>query len=513
MSDPTRRTVLRGLAAVPVAAAAAGCSTTESDHRPSFASAPPAGKRPLPIPPLAKSTVTDDGTRRFDLDIRAGTTQIVAGVTTPTWGYSGAILGPTLRAKHGETVAVRVRNSLGEVTSVHWHGMHLPAIFDGGPHQPIMPGGTWTPTWTVKQPAATLWYHPHAHGTTQRHAFRGLAGLFIIDDDDPVSRELPHDYGVDDVPLIVQDKKFTPNGNLDERDDPSAGLLGSTVTTNGIADTYLNVTTERVRLRVLNGSTVRFYNLGFDDDSEFEMIACDGGLLEAPARLRRLRLTPGERAEIIVTMRPGLTRVLRAYPFEDDNGIQRSQPAANFGLADTFDIVLLRAANTLKPRPAPPTALAHIPPIDTNGAATRTFLFGQVSINGATMDMQRIDVQTVVDTPEIWAVTNGVNGVHNFHVHDTRFRVIDIDGQAPPPELAGWKDTVNVRPFSTVRLAVRFSDYTDARWPYMYHCHLMYHEDYGMMGQFLVLRPGEKPDSVIGQGGGGPHHEHGAPPR
>ncbi|WP_406290411.1 multicopper oxidase domain-containing protein [Embleya sp. NBC_00896] len=121
----------------------------------------------------------------------------MAGVTTPTWGYSGGILGPTLRAKRGETVALRVRNSLGEVTSVHWHGMHLPAIFDGGPHQPITPGGTWTPTWTVKQPAATLWCHPHAHGTTQRHAFRGLAGVFIVDDDDPVHHELPHDYGVD----------------------------------------------------------------------------------------------------------------------------------------------------------------------------------------------------------------------------------------------------------------------------------------------------------------------------
>ncbi|MBM7093806.1 multicopper oxidase domain-containing protein, partial [Streptomyces sp. S12] len=137
----------------------------------------------LAIPPLAESTVEQDGTRVFSLRMQAGETEFRDGVRTPTWGFNGTYLGPTLRAKRGEKVRVRITNELGEASTVHWHGMHLPARMDGGPHQMIAPGGTWTPHWTVDQPAATLWYHPHPHGKTEEHVRRGLAGLFLLDDD------------------------------------------------------------------------------------------------------------------------------------------------------------------------------------------------------------------------------------------------------------------------------------------------------------------------------------------
>ncbi|GAB4085234.1 hypothetical protein GCM10028784_18640 [Myceligenerans cantabricum] len=136
----------------------------------------------LAIPPLARSWVVD-GVRTFDLTAQSGTTEFRPGVETPTWGFDGPYLGPTLRAERGEQVAVHVTNELDEPTSVHWHGMHLPPAMDGGPHQEIAPGGTWEPTWRIDQPAATLWYHPHPHGTTEEHVYRGLAGLFLLDDD------------------------------------------------------------------------------------------------------------------------------------------------------------------------------------------------------------------------------------------------------------------------------------------------------------------------------------------
>ena len=146
-----------------------------------------------------------DGTRVFDLDTRAGGKEFRPGRTTPTWGFNGGYLGPTLRAERGERVRANVRNSLDEASTVHWHGMHLPAGVDGGPHQMVDFGDRWSPQWTVDQPAASLWYHPHPHGATEKHVQRGLAGMFLLDDEPSAALPLPQRYGVDDLPLIVQD--------------------------------------------------------------------------------------------------------------------------------------------------------------------------------------------------------------------------------------------------------------------------------------------------------------------
>jgi len=163
------------------------------------------------------------------------------------------MLGPTLRARRGEAVAFAIDNELPEPTSVHWHGMHVPARRDGGPHQSIEPGARWEPSWTVNQPAATLWYHPHPHGSTEKHVYRGLAGLFLVDDDTTDTLDLPKTYGLDDIPLIIQDRRFTADGALDESDPTDVGLLGDTIVTNGIAGAHLPVSTCLIRLSVLNG--------------------------------------------------------------------------------------------------------------------------------------------------------------------------------------------------------------------------------------------------------------------
>lgn len=433
----------------------------------------------LHIPPLATSRVTDDGTRVFELTAQEGTTELLPGKPAQTWGYNGSYLGPTLRATRGERVRVEVRNELDEVTTVHWHGMHVPARFDGGPHQPIEPGQTWSPHWRIDQPAATLWYHPHPHGETENQVNQGLSGLFLLEDPgNRAAARLPHAYGVDDIPVIVQDKRFDGDGQV------QSGGLGEDVLVNGTYGPHLDVTTEKVRLRLLNASVKRVFDLGFSDNRDLTLVGTDDGLVPRPVAMKRVRLSPGERAEVVVDVRPGERAVLRSY--ETDLGA--GAIGARFdGSKDEFDVLQLRAADRLRASPDLPTRLAPAPDLDTRNAPLRTFELSGRTINGKSMDMSRIDATVKVDTTEIWKVTNTDGEYHNFHVHDTRFEVLAVDGAAPGPALSGWKDTVFLPPGTTARLALRFTDYTDAETPYMFHCHLLQHEDAGMMGQFVVV--------------------------
>ncbi|WP_396453213.1 multicopper oxidase family protein [Leucobacter aridicollis] len=240
---------------------------------------------PLAVPALDEGTVGDDGVRAFELVAQAGESSFVAGVRTPTWGYNGAFGGPTLRATQGERVRVVVRNELAEVTTTHWHGMKLPAIADGGPHQPIAPGDSWTAEWTVEQPAATLWYHPHNHGTTEAHVYRGLAGLFIVDDaESPMDAPLPREYGVDDIPVVVTDRSFSADGTFDERRRDAAGMLGDTLLVNGTVSPRFAATRELTRLRILNGSTARSYRFELDA-GPLLLVGTDSGLLPEPVEV------------------------------------------------------------------------------------------------------------------------------------------------------------------------------------------------------------------------------------
>ncbi|TYC22925.1 multicopper oxidase domain-containing protein [Micromonospora sp. MP36] len=449
--------------------------------------------RPLAIPPLATSRV-EDGRRVFDLRAIEGVSDFGVGDRkTLTWGFNGSYLGPTLRTKRGEQVQINVSNELGETTTVHWHGQHLPAAMDGGPHQMVEPGETWSPHWQIDQPAATTWYHPHLHGSTAAHVHRGLAGMFILDDDRTATLGLPSMYGVDDVPLIVQDRSFDADGQFHDGDPTFSpvGFLGDTILTNGTIGAYHDVTTELVRLRILNGSNARVYDFGMHDDRDFFLIGTDGGLLPAPHATNRVRLSPGERAEIVVRVRAGEHAVLRSYPPELGTDFWNERFA---GGDDTFDVLQLRAADSLTSSPAPPERLADAPDLDAADARkTRTFRLGGSNINGKKMDMSRIDEAVEVDTTEIWEVTNPGNTPHNFHVHDVQFAVLEVGGRRPGPELSGWKDTIYVAPGTTARLILRFSDYADPDVPYMFHCHVLRHEDRGMMGQFVVVRKGQRP--------------------
>ena len=484
----TRRTVLKaGLIGVPTVAIAGGggvawmWATADVDTT---------GRVPftqrLAVPPLADSEIDGGGRRLFELTARPGTSELSPGIVSDTWGFNGGYLGPTLRADRGEQVQVNVRNQLGEATTVHWHGMHLPAAMDGGPHQMVAPGETWSPTWEIDQPAATLWYHPHPHGETRDHVNRGLAGMFILDDpDNPASRDLPHEYGVDDIPLIVQDRDISDSGEL------RTGNVGDILLVNGTFGPFLDVTTEVIRFRLLNASNARVYNFGFSDDRGFSVVGSDGGMLSMPVDLHRLALSPGERAEILVWMRPGETVVLRSY--QPDLGVNWFTNAFDGG-RDQLDLLELRAADNLVSFGPLPQTLGLSPDlIDTADVVPveRRFELQGTAINGLEMDMARIDEIVEVDSTEIWEVTNADGDYHNFHVHGVQFQILDINGDLPPPEFAGWKDTVFLRPGDTVRIAMRFTNYADPSLPYMFHCHRLRHEDRGMMGQFVVVEQGQ----------------------
>lgn len=437
----------------------------------------------LLIPELYEGEVRN-GVRLFDLTLAEGNREFLPGKTTPTWGVNGDYLGPTLRAKRGETVQADIKNDLPETTSVHWHGMHLPAGMDGGPHQPIYPAENWLPTWEINQPASTLWYHPHPHGETADHVWRGIAGLFYIDDDAEVS--LPKEYGLDDVPLVIQDREFDSYGEFSTREE-AFGYFGDKILVNGTVGARFDVQRRLTRFRILNGSNTRWYNLGFNDDRTFRLVATDAGYCsDDDAEINRLLISPGERAEIVVEFTLG-DDVMLANVGESkwdlvDYGADRDFDVIRFvadgDLEESGEIVLTQA-NQAEPEP-----------LDANRRSYT--LSGHSTINDQEMDMTRIDDVVTAGATEIWDVTSSNFSSHNFHIHGVSFQVLSVDGAELPIEQYGPKDTVQIPKDSTVTLLVTIPEYTDELLPYMYHCHILRHEDQGMMGQFLVVEPGRE---------------------
>jgi FtsP/CotA-like multicopper oxidase with cupredoxin domain len=221
--DHRRRLVLLGVAFAPLAFTE-GCGGGAGSMGAMQGTVPPladpfassnAATRVLPIIPLDQGAVDAAGTRSFSLAVQPGTTQFRNGVNTSTLGYNGALLGPALKLRVGEATSIKVENRLGEATTVHWHGLLVPAHVDGGPHQLVPPGARWEANFTVSNPASTCWFHPHVHGTTGRQVVSGLAGLLIVDDALIGQSTLPDAWGVDDLALVLQDKRFTASGQID----------------------------------------------------------------------------------------------------------------------------------------------------------------------------------------------------------------------------------------------------------------------------------------------------------
>ena len=451
----------------------------------------------LKVPPLLEPKL-QNGEKVFDLSIQTGITAFFKEQQTQTYGFNGSYLGPTIRARLGDKVRVNITNHLNENTAVHWHGMHVPAAMDGGPHQMIAPQGMWQPNWTIGNEAATLWYHSHMMEATAQQVYRGLAGLFIIDDANTDTLDLPKAYGVDDVPLVVQDREFDNNGQLVYRHDPSrktltAGMLGEVILVNGTYAPFADVPAKLLRLRLLNGSNARRYQFGFADNRSFRQIASDGGLLPAAVERTRLLLAPGERAEILVDLSNDTTPVtLMSYSVLDPaKAAARAAQAAVVGGSDEgqqFKILELRPQKGNYRQHAVTQMLNRVSPIDEKAAnKTRQFALAAFTINDKMIDHVKADFAIKKGDIEIWEIHNNSPTFHPFHIHHVQFQLISRDGKPPMAYEAGWKDTIIVNQAEKVRLKMQFKDFADLNLPYMYHCHILEHEDMGMMGQFVIV--------------------------
>ena len=451
----------------------------------------------LIIPPLLEPQVVGEE-KVFVLSAEPGKTIFLEGKPTNTAGYNGTYLGPTLRAHKGDNVRIVLTNNLSQPTTTHWHGMHLPAIMDGGPHQEIARGEGWEPHWTIENEAATLWYHPHALDHTGEQVYSGLAGLFIIDDDNSDSLSLPKEYAVDDLPLVVQDREFHEDGQFvyaPERKDElgHTGMLGNTILVNGTYAPFVDVPAKQIRLRILNASNARRYNFGFEDERTFYQIAADGGLLPSPVARTRMILAPGERAEVIVDLTgETMPLILISDAVHEENEVLRFVKALMKLERDenqVFKIIELRPQPTADVTQALPQLLNSIERIPTTSAVrTRRFILDtrNRSINGEVMDHQYVNEVVHSGDVEIWEIINLSGTYHPFHIHGVQFQILDRGGKPPAEYEKGWKDTVLVSNAEIVHVIMRFPEFSNSNTPYMYHCHILEHEDMGMMGQFIV---------------------------
>ena len=459
--------------------------------------------------PLFIPNTLSGGTIELNLD--EGEVEFYNGFSTNTIGYNQDILGPTLILEKGNDVAFNVTNNLSETTTLHWHGLHVSADNDGGPHTTIEAGQVWSPSFTVLDNAATYWYHPHLHEHTEEQVTQGAAGFIIVKDELEAQLNLPRTYGEDDFPIVIQSRAFDTNKQL-----VANTALDDVLLCNGTLDAFLEVPAQIVRLRLLNGSTERVYNLGFQDNLSFYQIATDGGLLNTPVALNRLKLAPGERAEILLDLssQQGQSINLMSFASELPNGIYGASNPSGMPMGtiagyssnplngNDFNVlelnVIAPSANPILTVPS--TLISNTPYSETNSNATRNLAFqpeqmgptgmvnGPFEINNTSFDLNVINYEIPLNNTEIWTLTNQTAIAHPFHIHDVQFYILSINGVAPSAEMQGRKDVVLVPPMGgTVRFITRFEDFADEDTPYMYHCHMLSHEDDGMMGQFIVF--------------------------
>ncbi|MBL7004669.1 MAG: multicopper oxidase domain-containing protein [Gammaproteobacteria bacterium] len=459
-------------------------------------------RQELPIPELYEGEY-QRGKKKFRLNVEHGEKEFFTGYKTSTLGYNGNYLGPTLKMKKGDQVAIEVNNHLSEDTTVHWHGMVLPSKMDGGPHQNITHQDKWISEFKVIQPAATLFYHSHAHGQTGQQVYRGLAGLLLIDDEESMQTNLPNEYGVDDIPIVIQDREFDQDGQfnyLGFMPERMIGKHGKTLLVNGAYLPVLTAKRTMTRLRLVNASNARFYNLGFDDGRIFQVVASDGGLLEQPKSLKRLEMGPGERYEILVDLSDRKTVMLKSYRGVGNAG---HGPMRMMGMDIDMDVLLINAESVEKSIIKPTkesislpdwmlmknTSVAHQLELQMgmSGMMNRMGMPGvMMRINDESFDINHINFSVKKDQYEVWEISNSSPMAHPFHIHNTQFKVLSRNGKSAKPFEQGFKDTVIINQNEKVQVLVPTGPYSDSKNPYMYHCHILEHEDGGMMGQFLV---------------------------
>ncbi|MGA1665881.1 MAG: multicopper oxidase domain-containing protein [Bacteroidia bacterium] len=462
-------------------------------------------QNPLRIPDTLSGPV-------MDLELQSGTNVFYPGFATGTLGANGPFMAPTLMLRRNRPVQLRVQNNLSDTTTIHWHGLHVPASADGGPHSYIPSGTLWAPSFTVLDWAGTYWYHPHHHLHTNAQVSKGLTGFIVVRDSLEDALTLPKRYGVDDIPLLLQTKGFNAQKEI-TYDHP----MDTAVMANGTLRAVHTLPAQVVRLRLLNGCSERVLRLGFHNNESFWQIASDGGLLSAPVSLNRIQLGPGERADILVNLsnRVGQSLQLKCFGSELPNAVYgATQPGMGPGQVipgyssnplngNDFTFVTFSVGAIQAPavQTIPSTLVNHQPWSATMADTTRVLTFmpqnmgptaiqGPFMINNAHFDMSVINQYVPVGRTEIWELVNQTPIAHPFHIHHNSFYILSVNNQPPSASLAGRKDVVMVPGgMGRVRFIMKFENFYDDVVPYMYHCHMLTHEDHGMMGQFIVQSP------------------------
>jgi spore coat protein A len=481
---------------------------------------------PMPILPIAHPIGTrphpnDPSTRVpfYRIQMRESFTQLHRDLKPARqWGFDGVVPGPTFMTKSGEPYLVEWANALPDKhflpldhnlhgaekglpesrTVVHLHGAKVPPESDGYPENWYPPGRSATAFYPNAQDAAMLWYHDHAMGINRLNIFAGLAGAAIIHDEVEAALNLPS--GKFEIPLVIWDRMFDPNGQLYYPVSANADapwipeFFGDVMMVNGKAWPYLEVEPRKYRFRVLNAANGRFFRFSFSDGRPFHQIGTDAGLLPAPVELKSVFMAPAERADLIVdfSTRAGKTVNL---------------------MSEYFDIMQFRVASSgTKDTSAMPSALRAVPKTPESEAVQNRMLpliewdnkvaEPMIMLLGGKRWMDPITEKPRLDTVEIWNLINPTDDAHPIHLHLVRFQILDRrrfdkfdfqmrhklrfigDAMAPEANEAGWKDTVRANPGVVTRIIVRFEGYTGR---YVWHCHILEHEDNEMMRPYEVV--------------------------
>jgi len=472
---------------------------------PSHTALPKAFEAALPILPVQKASGSDATSDCYEMAVRPASASILPGLITAIWGYNGTFPGPVIEARRGRKVSLRLKNELPVPIVNHLHGGRTPPESDGYPTDLVMPKGEFPAArmhdprarvaheereyvYENEQRAATLWYHDHRMDFTAAQVWRGLAGFYILRDEEEGRLPLPR--GEREVALLICDRSFGVDGSLiypafdpSLRDIPGipmdymGGVLGDVILVNGAPWPRLEVANTRYRFRILNASNARRYQLALEPGAgaaPLVQIGSDGGLLAAPVVQRSIAIAPSERFDVVIDF--------SRYRVGSQVRLVNRAADGPQGQVMRFDVVRQERDESVVPQ-----RLSRVEfPDPAHVAATRVFNFSYRGMEGWTInrkpfDPDRMDARPKLDSTEIWRLETDFS--HPLHLHLVHFQVLSHSGRSGPFD-SGWKDTIDLSAGQVANILVPFAGY---RGRYVFHCHNLEHEDMAMMGNFEVI--------------------------
>jgi spore coat protein A len=439
---------------------------------------------PLPIPKILSPVQSDSSTDYYELTQEEAWAEIIPGLRTRVWGYNGTFPGPTIKARNGRRTVVTHTNSLRLPSVVHLHGGMTRPESDGFPTDVATSGDKRRYEYDNIGRAATLWYHDHSYHDAGRKLYMGLAGFYLLDGGEEVNRQLPH--GPYDIPLMLQDRAFTQEGELMYEHHGHRGAFGPVMLVNGAPWPVLEVATRKYRFRILNASNAAAMRLMLSTGRPMTQIATDQGLLPRPVEVGAIDISMAERVEVVIDFSdsPVGSRVVLANQLGKGPLMQVMR----------FDVVHAERDDSIVPR-----ALTDFEPLLPSAAIrTRTFVFGgrpkiglppkvEWVINDKAFDPERVDAAPALGDIEIWRFVNrgflGRTMLHPVHTHLVPFQILRRNGGPPLPHERGWKDTVSIDEGEQVDVVMHWSGF---RGRYLLHCHNLEHQDHSMMARIDV---------------------------